>query len=275
MPLSTHSAMRRTASGLSYWDNGEQQGKVYVLLHGISSGAGLWAKQFASQAGKNRLIAWDAPGYGDSVALASATPSAVDYAHALKALVDEAGLPAFTLVGHSLGALMASAYASLYPDDVARLVLASVAQGYGNTSAEQQRQVYEKRPRLLEALGPEAMAQERGPFLLGQASPQNMLMVRQAMKRLRLEGFKASSYLLAYDSIDDYLPAIRADIAVLYGTEDGITPPAGMQALQQTYPRMKLQAVPQAGHLLYVDQPALFDRLVFDHAEQGKKESNT
>ncbi|XOT98511.1 alpha/beta fold hydrolase, partial [Alcaligenes pakistanensis] len=38
---------------------------------------------------------------------------------------------AFTLVGHSLGALMASAYASLYPGDVSRLVLASVAQGYG------------------------------------------------------------------------------------------------------------------------------------------------
>ena len=74
MPLSTQGAMRKTASGLSYWDNGEQQGDVYVLLHGISSAAGLWAKQFASQAGKNRLIAWDAPGYGDSVALASATP---------------------------------------------------------------------------------------------------------------------------------------------------------------------------------------------------------
>lgn len=275
MPLSTHSAMRQTACGLSYWDSGEQQGEVYVLLHGISSGAGLWARQFASQAGKNRLIAWDAPGYGDSVALASATPTAVDYAHALKALVDEAGLPAFTLVGHSLGALMASAYASLYPADVSRLVLASVAQGYGKTSAEQQRQVYEKRPRLLEALGPEAMAQERGPFLLGQATPENMLMVTQAMKRLSLEGFKASSYLLAHDSIDDYLPAFSGDIEVLYGTEDGITPPAGMQALQQTYPRMELQAVPQAGHLLYVDQPALFDRLVFGHAEQGKRESNT
>lgn len=274
MPLSTQGAMRKTASGLSYWDNWEQQGDVYVLLHGISSAAGLWAKQFASQAGKNRLIAWDAPGYGDSVALASATPSAADYAQALRTLVQEVGLPAFTLVGHSLGALMATAYASLYPGDVSRLVLASVAQGYGKTSAEQQRQVYEKRPRLLEALGPEAMAQERGPFLLGQMTPENMQMVTQAMKRLRLEGFKASSYLLAYDSIDDYLPSIQGDIEVLYGTEDGITPPAGMQALQHSYPRLKLQAVPQAGHLLYVDQPALFDRLVFGHAEQGKKESS-
>lgn len=274
MPLSTHSAMRRTASGLAYWDKGEQQGDVYVLLHGISSGAGLWAKQFASQAGKNRLIAWDAPGYGDSVALASATPTAADYAHALKALVDEAGLNSFTLVGHSLGALMAAAYASLYPADVSRLVLASVAQGYGQTSAEQQKQVYEKRPRLLETLGPEAMAQERGPFLLGQVTPENLLMVEQAMRRLTLEGFKASSYLLAYDSIDYYVPAIRGDIELLCGAEDGITPPAGMQALQQRYPRMSLQLLPQAGHVLYVDQPALFDRLVFEHMQPGKKENN-
>ncbi|XOT98510.1 hypothetical protein ACMTAU_16060, partial [Alcaligenes pakistanensis] len=32
--------------------------------------------------------------------------------------------------------------------------------------------------------GPEAMAQERGPFLLGQVTPENMLLVTQAMKRL-------------------------------------------------------------------------------------------
>ncbi|GHC57550.1 3-oxoadipate enol-lactonase [Alcaligenes pakistanensis] len=275
MPTSTHSTMRQTACGLTYWDNGEQQGDVYVLLHGISSGAGLWAKQFASQTGKNRLIAWDAPGYGDSVALASATPTAADYAHALKAVVDEAGLTAFTLVGHSLGALMASAYASLYPADVSRLVLASVAQGYGQTEPEQQQQVYEKRPRLLAELGPEAMARERGPFLLGQATAENMLLVTQAMKRLTLAGFKASSYVLAHDSIDYYLPAIQGAIEVLYGTEDGITPPAGMQALQQHYVQMNLQAVPQAGHLLYVDQPALFDRLVFEQTQPGKRENNT
>lgn len=275
MPQSTYSTMRQTTCGLSYWDNEEQQGEVYILLHGISSGAGLWAKQFASQAGKNRLIAWDAPGYGDSIALASATPTAADYARALKALVDELGLRSFTLVGHSLGALMASAYASLYPDDVSRLVLASVAQGYGQSTPEQQRQVYEKRPRLLAELGPEAMARERGPFLLGQPTAEHLSMVTHAMKRLSVAGFTASSYLLAYDSITYYLPAVRGSIEVLYGTDDGITPPAGMQALQQRYTQMALHAVPAAGHLLYVDQPELFDSVVFGQTQAAQKENNT
>lgn len=274
MSQSTYQPMRQTACGLSYWDNEEQQGEVYVLLHGISSGAGLWAKQFASQTGRNRLIAWDAPGYGNSVALASATPTAADYARALKALVDELGLNSFTLVGHSLGALMASAYASLYPDDVSRLVLASVAQGYGLSPSEQQQQVYEKRPRMLAELGAEAMARERGPFLLGQPTPENLSMVENAMQRLTVTGFTASSYLLAYDSISYYLPAVRGNIDVLYGSDDGITPPAGMQALQQRYTQMTLQAVPAAGHLLYVDQPELFDCLVFGDMQQAKRGNN-
>ena len=275
MSLSTHKPMRQTRCGLSYWDNEEQQGEVYILLHGISSGARLWAKQFASQVGRNRLIAWDAPGYGKSIALASATPTAADYARALKALVDELGLTSFTLVGHSLGALMASAYASLYPEDVSRLVLASVAQGYGLSPSEQQQQVYEKRPRMLAELGPEAMARERGPFLLGQPTAENLSMVTHAMQRLTVAGFKASSYLLAYDSISYYLPAVRVNIEVLYGTDDGITPPAGMQTLQQRYAQMALQAVPGAGHLLYVDQPELFDGLVFAQTQVGQKENNT
>lgn len=275
MPQSTYSTMRQTTCGLSYWDNEAQQGEAYVLLHGISSGAGLWAKQFASQAGKNRLIAWDAPGYGDSIALASTTPTAADYARALKAVVDELGLRSFTLVGHSLGALMASAYASLYPDDVSRLVLASVAQGYGLNTPEQQRQVYEKRPRMLAELGPEAMARERGPFLLGQPTAENLSMVTHAMQLLTIAGFTASSYLLAYDSITYYLQAVRGNIEVLYGTDDGITPPAGMQALQQRYTQMALHAVPAAGHLLYVDQPELFDSVVFGQTQAAQKENNT
>ena len=48
--------------------------------------------------------------------------NAGDYADALAAMLDRAGVWQAVLVGHSLGALVASAFAAKYPDRVLHLV---------------------------------------------------------------------------------------------------------------------------------------------------------
>ena len=55
---------------------------VLVLLHGIGSGSGSWLHQLATLGKTHRVIAWDAPGYGQSTPLNGETPEAADYARA-------------------------------------------------------------------------------------------------------------------------------------------------------------------------------------------------
>ena len=110
-----------------------------MLLHGISSGAASWHKQMALNG--FRVLAWDMPGYGESPMLAVARANAGDYADALAAMLDRAGVWQTVLVGHSLGALVASAFAAKFPDRVIHLVLADAAQGYGNAAPAQREQV--------------------------------------------------------------------------------------------------------------------------------------
>ncbi|MGW8068788.1 alpha/beta fold hydrolase, partial [Klebsiella pneumoniae] len=100
-----------------------------TLLHGISSGAASWHKQMALPG--YRVLAWDMPGYGESPMLAATPADAGDYADALARMLDRAGVEQTILVGHSLGALVAAAFAAKYPQRVLYLVLADVAQGYG------------------------------------------------------------------------------------------------------------------------------------------------
>lgn len=104
-------------------------GTPLVLLHGISSGAASWHKQMALSG--YRVLAWDMPGYGESPMLPVEQANAGDYADALARLLDHAGVERAVVVGHSLGALVASAFAAKYPRRVRYLVLADVAQGYG------------------------------------------------------------------------------------------------------------------------------------------------
>lgn len=72
-----------------------------MLLHGISSGAASWHKQMALNG--FRVLAWDMPGYGESPMLAVARANAGDYADALAAMLDRAGVWQTVLVGHSWG----------------------------------------------------------------------------------------------------------------------------------------------------------------------------
>lgn len=121
-----------------------------TLLHGISSGAASWHKQMALPG--YRVLAWDMPGYGESPMLAAAPADAGDYADALARMLDRAGVEQTILVGHSLGALVAAAFAAKYPQRVLYLVLADVAQGYGQAEAAQREKVWQGRQQQI-ALG--------------------------------------------------------------------------------------------------------------------------
>lgn len=121
-----------------------------TLLHGISSGAASWHKQMALPG--YRVLAWDMPGYGESPMLAATPADAGDYADALARMLDRAGVEQTILVGHSLGALVAAAFAAKYPQRVLYLVLADVAQGYGQAEAAQREKVWQGRQQQI-ALG--------------------------------------------------------------------------------------------------------------------------
>ncbi|UTW10160.1 alpha/beta fold hydrolase [Marinobacterium rhizophilum] len=251
---------------LAYREAGE--GPVLLLLHGISSGSGSWVCQLEALSDRFRVIAWDAPGYGGSDALDTDTPTALDYAAALLELVQALELQSPLLVGHSLGALQAAAFASLHGERLAGLVLADPAQGYGQADAATQQDVFRKRPALLEALGPEGLARERAPALLAaDASDDKVALVADGMRRLGLAGFSAASWLLAHDDIGRYLPDYRGSVWVLCGDEDRITPPESAMALAQHCGAARYVALSGAGHASYIDAPAAFAAAIDDYAQ--------
>ena len=96
---------------------------VVVLQSGLGDGKAPWAPVYSALAETNTVFAYDRPGYGDSPATKSPRDPctiATELRNALRA----ANLPPpYVLVGHSLGGLYQYAFAKLYPDDVAALVL--------------------------------------------------------------------------------------------------------------------------------------------------------
>lgn len=238
------------------------QGKNLVLLHGISSGSGSWVKQLQDLSPYFHVVAWDAPGYGNSDSLNVDQPNATDFAMRLKEMLDALNLKNIILVGHSLGALQAAAFNALYPEYVDHLVLANVAQGYKGFDAEKQKDVFEKRPKMLKELGAVGMAQSRGPHLVAHPTTQVLALIETVMKQISLDGFSKASYLLAYDSIQSYLNVQQKNTNVVMGMSDGITPAKDIQALADAYQLNQCYQIEDAGHLSYLDQAEQFNQIL-------------
>ncbi|PMR69712.1 alpha/beta fold hydrolase [Halomonas heilongjiangensis] len=241
-------------------------GPTLVLLHGISSSAGSWAR-LAERLPGYRLLAWDAPGYGDSHPLANEAPTAADYAERLEAWLAALGVERCVLVGHSLGAMMAAGYLAAHPGRLAGVVLADPAQGYGEAEPARRDEVYRSRWTQLEAQGHAAYARARAPRLLREgADPADIARVEAEMHKLHVEGFAQAGWMLANDSLGRYLAATPAVPAlVICGDEDRITPPEDARALARRL-ALPYRDIPRAGHASYIDAPAAFARAIDDFA---------
>ncbi len=100
-----------------------QGGTTVVLQSGLGDGKDAWKRIFLPLARNGTVFIYDRPGYGDTPATrAPRDPCSV--AEEERRLLQAAGMkPPYILVGHSIGGLYQYAFASLYPSEVAGVVL--------------------------------------------------------------------------------------------------------------------------------------------------------
>ena len=101
-------------------------GPVVVMIHGIASSSVTFHHLVPLVEGTHRCITIDILGFGASPTPEGATYTLDEHAAALDRTIRSLALrEPFTLVGHSLGGLIAARYASTHRDELTRLVLVS------------------------------------------------------------------------------------------------------------------------------------------------------
>jgi pimeloyl-ACP methyl ester carboxylesterase len=244
---------------LSYRESGS--GKALVLLHGIGSGSASWLFQLEELAREYRVIAWDAPGYGESDAFSIAEPHPGDYATALSLLLSALQVKEFVLVGQSLGALMAGAYARMFPG-LARLLLISPAGGYSGDRSK-----VAERMKTLDELGPEGLAEKRAGGMLSPHPPAIALeLVRWNYRRIRRDGYRQASYCLANGNLRADAPFFRGEALVVCGSEDKVTPEAGCREIAAAFAKSTYRTLPGLGHASQAEGPSLVNATIREFA---------
>lgn len=123
-PRSVRQRITTARGQISYLQAGN--GSPLILLHGWGASARVWEGTLAALADLRAAYALDLPGFGESPARA-ATPTLMALADEVIAFADALGLEQFDLLGHALGAAVATCVASrLHQRRVGRLIVTSL-----------------------------------------------------------------------------------------------------------------------------------------------------
>jgi pimeloyl-ACP methyl ester carboxylesterase len=110
-----------------YLEWGDKHAPPILLLHGFSSTALAWRGVGDALADQYHVVALDQRGHGASDWDPEGRYTIDDFVADAHTLSQELHLAPFVLVGHSMGGSIAYTYASMYPEDVTRLVIEDAA----------------------------------------------------------------------------------------------------------------------------------------------------
>ena len=243
-----------------------------VLLHGIGSGAASWLHVALLVCEHAHVLAWDAPGYGESTPLPGDAPADSDYAGRLDELLRTLGIERCVLVGHSLGALMACAYArGPGASRVARLLLISPAGGYGGPGqAAVAGRVRSERRETLHTLGVAGLAERSAARLLSPAADAKArAWVAWNSARLRPSGYLQAVELLCAGDLARNA-GLETPVEVYCGDADTVTPPEGCRNWAEFF-HAGFELIEGAGHAGPVEQPGAVARIALRAIERAEK----
>ena len=252
-------------------------GPPLVFVHGLSGCWPNWLEQLAVFAPDHRVIALDLPGFGHSPGEAGEV-SMHGYAELLETLLAQLGIERPTVIGNSMGGLIAAELAASFPDRVERLVLVSPAgiSTYRNRLTTRVMPAITRLQQVL-ALGAawtashaDALAtrpRSRDLVLAGVVAHPSRLPPPLAAEQLR--GAGTDGFLSALEAILDFdlrprLPLISCPTLVVWGTKDRLITVADAARFAEAIPGARKVIYEDTGHMAMLEQPALFNALLRD-----------
>lgn len=246
-------------------ETGNPTGRPILFLHGISQCWLTWSRQMTSDLADDcRLVALDLRGHGLSGRPPGGYADSTAWAQDVEAVIRALSLDRPILCGWSYGPLVILDYIRQRGDDA----VGGLHFVGGLTQLGTERATAALTPELL-ALIPGFFATDAEASVRALESLIRLFFVREqpAEDLFRILGYNMSvppyvrqAMLSRSIDNDDLLPRIRKPVLVTHGAADAIVKPAVVEEYKARIPHAQIAIVPDAGHAVFWDDPATFNR---------------
>jgi len=240
-------------------------GPTVLMLHGIGGGHLAFAPQVETLASSGyRAVAWDMPGYGHSAPIEPYTFKGL--AQSCIHLIEALQCGDVTLVGHSMGGMVAQEVMARRPELVNKLVLCGTSPSFGKPDGDWQRKFIEQRTAPLDAGKSMAqLAEVLVPQMVGPGSlPEGVRLATHCMGQVPPSTYRrALEALVTFDRRAN-LTRIGVPTLVVAGEHDRNAPPSVARKMAATIPNATYIEMRGVGHLQNLEAPDDFDGLLLN-----------
>lgn len=252
-------------TSLAYTIDGPPDAPVLVLSGSLGSTVDMWQPQVAALGTHWRILRLDHPGHGASP-IWNEPVTVSDIGQAVRELLTELGFDRVSFCGLSLGGAVGQWLAAHAPESVECLVLCSTAAQFPNRDAYRQRATV-VRKQGTGAISAAVVDRWFTPDFHGR-QPAVVETFRRMIESIPPEGYAACcEAVAAFDGRQD-LTAIRASTLVIAGADDPAIPVEQARALCSGIAGARLLVIPQAAHVVNVEQPEVVNTAIMEHLSE-------
>ena len=239
-------------NGIALYYEVHGQGPAVVFAHGAGGNHLSWWQQVPVLAQQYRCVSFDHRGFGQSLDIPNG-PGSQAFVQDLKGLLDYLEIERTALVAQSMGGRTCLGFTLAYPERVSALVMADTTGGFSDAHMAQ-----------LRAEGEAALAGANPPpRTYARHFPQEQ--PAQAFLYEQIRALNPPRHEVAVPGpTAEQVRALRTPTLLIVGEHDVIAPPAMMKMFQSYIPQAHLAEVAGAGHSVYFEKPAEFNRIVLE-----------
>ncbi|MCB1452893.1 MAG: 3-oxoadipate enol-lactonase [Rhizobiaceae bacterium] len=230
-----------------------------VFSNSLGTDFRIWNAVADALADDYRLVFYDKRGHG----LSEATPAPyalTDHVGDLAALLDHLGVKSTTIVGLSVGGMIAQGLAALRPDLVERLVLSDTAHKIGTDELWNARidavtngGIASISDQILERWFTPAYRDAGNADFVGYSA---------MLERTTVDGYAGTCAALRDADLTESTRALKVPVLCIVGDQDRSTPPDLVRSTADLIQGARFEIVNDAGHLPCIEQPAVTAALI-------------
>lgn len=248
------------------------KGRPVLFLHGWLGSWRYWLPSMEVASSYFRTYAFDLIGFGDTYQR-SIEPSIGAYGEQVIRFLDALGIERITLVGHSMGGMVALKTAIEHPERIERVVTVGAPIVGSSLAPLLKMTAFRPIARSMNALP--WVTKRLFHYFLKEANEQDMLEILEDSVKPTADSVRASVRSMMRTDLRPDLPRLCVPSLVIHGTRDDIVMPSQIEVIRRaqiTSPYLRQLSIQGSRHFPWADQSDLFHVQLLEYLRAPRNE---